>query len=407
MQKRLIVIGGGAAGFFGAIRAAELMPEMEVCILEKSAHTLSKVKISGGGRCNVTHACFDPAELITYYPRGNKEMRGPFSRFQPGDTFGWFEERGVLLKTEDDGRVFPVTDKSQTIIDCFEQAAQAAGVRVVLRSGVTEIQKDEATGEWIMDVSEGNTLRADALLITAGSSPQMWEMIAGLGHTIVPPVPSLFTFNCTDPRIDGLAGLVAPHGEVRIAGTRFEESGPVLITHWGLSGPGILKLSARASRELAESGYNFEIDLNWDSSQPAEELLEQLKDIRTDHPRRQVNAFSPTRLPQRLWEALITTAVNPEARWADISNATMQMMCKAVYECRLSVRGKSTFKEEFVTAGGVELREIDFTTMESRLHKNLFFAGEVLNIDAVTGGFNFQAAWTTGWIAGTAIASRH
>jgi predicted Rossmann fold flavoprotein len=278
-------------------------------------------------------------------------------------------------------------------------------VRVLVGSGVSQIHKDESTGEWIVDISDGTSLRGQAVLITAGSSPQMWDMIARLGHHIVPPVPSLFTFNCTDPRIEGLAGLVAPHADVCIGGTRFEESGPVLITHWGLSGPGILKLSARAARELAECGYDFEIEINWDSGLSPEELFEQLKDIRMTHPRRQVSAFSPTRLPQRLWESLIAPVINPESRWADLSNATLQLMCRAVFECRFSVRGKSTFKEEFVTAGGVDLREIDFTSMESRMHKNLFFAGEVLNIDAVTGGFNFQAAWTTGWIAGTAAAA--
>jgi predicted Rossmann fold flavoprotein len=400
----LIVIGGGAAGFFGAIRAAEANPELEVCILEKTGHTLSKVRISGGGRCNVTHACFEPAELVKSYPRGHRELRGPFSVFQPGDVFAWFESRGVLLKTEEDGRVFPVTDKSQTIVDCLESSARAAGVRVLLRSGVTGISR--ADGQWRVELGPDNHLHADAILITTGSSPLVWEMLKAAGHTIAEPVPSLFTFNCRDARINELPGVVAPAAEVLIEGTKFSSDGPVLITHWGFSGPGILKLSAWAARELAATGYHFTIRINWDTSHSVDSLFESLKEVRDREPRRQINAFSPVNMPQRLWESLIQPVLSPTTRWADVSNAKLREMAEGICRCTFSIQGKSTYKDEFVTAGGIALKEVDFKTMESKVLSNCWFAGEVLDIDAVTGGYNFQAAWTTSWIAATAIADR-
>jgi len=401
----LVVIGGGAAGFFGALRAAECFPGMEICIVEKSPQILSKVRISGGGRCNVTHACFDPAELINYYPRGHKELRGPFSRFQPGDTFAWFEARGVMLKTEEDGRVFPVTDRSQTIIDCFTRTADDSGIRVLTRTGVRELylQKDNS---WELELSEGQRLRCDAVLLTTGSSEQVWQMLEKLGHTIVPPVPSLFTFNCRDPRIETLPGLVAPSAEVCIEGTSFSATGPVLITHWGFSGPGILKLSAWAARELASVGYRFHIRINWDGSHDSESLFELLISLRQANAKKQIGSFSPVQIPQRLWESLAGSVLPASTRWADIRNDALKRIADMICNCQFVITGKSTFKDEFVTAGGIDLKQVDFTSMESRKCPNLWFAGEVLNIDAVTGGFNFQAAWTSSWIAGTAIAER-
>lgn len=404
-MSSLIVIGGGAAGFFGAIRAAELLPGVDVTILEKSPQLLSKVRISGGGRCNVTHACFDPAELVRLYPRGSKELRGPFSRFQPGDTFEWFESRGVPLKTEDDGRVFPVTDRSQTIIDCFNNEASRLGVKIETRSGVQEI-RPMPDHRWQVAVSGGKILQADALLVTAGSSEQMWHLIAGLGHSIVPPVPSLFTFNCADSRISALPGITAMHAQVQIEGTPFSETGPVLITHWGFSGPGILKLSARAARDLATSDYRFRIIINWDASRDTERLFGHLASVRSESAKKQLGSFSPVHIPQRLWESLVSHVTDSTNRWADTGNETLRAIASQICECTFDISGKSTFKEEFVTAGGVSLREIDFKTMESRVCPNLWFAGEVLDIDAVTGGFNFQSAWTTSWIAGTSIAER-
>ncbi|MFN8775371.1 MAG: NAD(P)/FAD-dependent oxidoreductase [Flavobacteriales bacterium] len=403
-MAKLVVIGGGAAGFFGAIRAAECLPGLEVWILEKSGHTLSKVRISGGGRCNVTHACFEPGELVQYYPRGHRELRGPFSAFQPGDTMQWFGERGVELKTEEDGRIFPVTDKSSTIVDCLEESAGKAGVRVLYRSGAVGISR---MGErWLVSTGAASEVIADALLITTGSSPQVWEMLRKAGHTIVEPVPSLFTFNCRDARINELPGVVAPQAEVSILSTRHQASGPVLVTHWGFSGPGILKLSAWAARELAGVNYDFTIRINWDMRYDSESLAEELAAIRQREPRKQLLTFSPVNMPLRLWVSLVTSVADPSARWSDTSNATLRRLAEAVCCAEFRIRGKSTFKEEFVTAGGVALREVDFRTMASKILPSCWLAGEVLDIDAVTGGFNFQAAWTTSWIAGGAIA-RH
>ena len=402
----ILVIGGGAAGFFGAIACAEADPTARVVILERGPEVLGKVRISGGGRCNVTHACFEPKELVRFYPRGEKALLGPFHRFCSGDTVEWYESRGVPLKIEADGRMFPVSDRSQSIIDCLENAARQAGVEVRTRQKVVQMHPPEETGQdWKVMTAGGDAFFAKAILVAAGSSAAVWDLLRHLGHTVVPPVPSLFTFNIADPRIDGLAGLVAPNARVQIAGTKWSADGPVLVTHWGLSGPGILKLSAWAARELHERSYRFEIEVNWWGNTETEDIRQQFLRSRQEQARKLVRNANPSPLPQRLWERLtIAAGIGDQQRWADLGNRQLQELAEQNGRCLFSVGGKSTFKEEFVTAGGVALDEVDFKTFESKIHRGLFLAGEVLDIDAVTGGFNFQAAWTGGWIAGKAMA---
>ena len=402
----ILVIGGGAAGFFGAIACAEADPTARVVILERGPEVLGKVRISGGGRCNVTHACFEPKELVRFYPRGEKALLGPFHRFCSGDTVEWYESRGVPLKIEADGRMFPVSDRSQSIIDCLENAARQAGVEVRTRQKVVQMYPPEEPGQdWKVMTAGGDAFFAKAILVAAGSSAAVWDLLRHLGHTVVPPVPSLFTFNIADPRIDGLAGLVAPNARVQIAGTKWSADGPVLVTHWGLSGPGILKLSAWAARELHERSYRFEIEVNWWGNTETEDIRQQFLRSRQEQARKLVRNANPSPLPQRLWERLtIAAGIGDQQRWADLGNRQLQELAEQNGRCLFSVGGKSTFKEEFVTAGGVALDEVDFKTFESKIHRGLFLAGEVLDIDAVTGGFNFQAAWTGGWIAGKAMA---
>ena len=402
----ILVIGGGAAGFFGAIACAEADPAAQVVILERGPEVLGKVRISGGGRCNVTHACFEPKELVRFYPRGEKALLGPFHRFCSGDTVEWYESRGVPLKIEADGRMFPVSDRSQSIIDCLENAARQAGVEVRTRQKVVQMYPPEEPGQdWKVMTAGGDAFFAKAILVAAGRSAAVWDLLRHLGHTVVPPVPSLFTFNIADPRVDGLAGLVAPNARVQIAGTKWSADGPVLVTHWGLSGPGILKLSAWAARELHERSYRFEIEVNWWGNTETEDIRQQFLRSRQEQARKLVRNANPSPLPQRLWERLtIAAGIGDQQRWADLGNRQLQELAEQNGRCLFSVGGKSTFKEEFVTAGGVALDEVDFKTFESKIHRGLFLAGEVLDIDAVTGGFNFQAAWTGGWIAGKAMA---
>jgi predicted Rossmann fold flavoprotein len=403
MSSSLVVIGGGAAGFFAAINAAAMNPELKVIILEKSQHLLAKVKVSGGGRCNVTHACFEPRELIKFYPRGSKELLGPFHTFQPTDMIEWLEYRGVNVKTEEDGRMFPSTDKSQTIIDCFLDEAKKYAVQIRTGAGVKSLVRDNTT--WKILLSDGQELNAEKVLMATGSSNSMFTMIGALGHTLIESVPSLFTFNIQDKRIEGLAGVSSVQCEVRIEGTKFSATGPVLITHWGLSGPGILRLSAWAARELASVKYDFNIRVNWDTRFTKESCVEFLKEWKKEHLKSQVKAFSAVKIPHRLWCSLLNA--HPailETRWADISNKQIEQIAEAICSTFLRVNGKSTFKEEFVTAGGVSLKEVDFKTMKSKLLPDLYFAGEVLDIDAITGGFNFQAAWTTAFLAARDIA---
>lgn len=402
---RIIVIGGGAAGYFGAIRAASCNPEAQVTILERGHEVLGKVRISGGGRCNLTHACFEARELVKNYPRGSRELLGPFNRFACGDTLDWFGKRGVDTKIEDDGRIFPTSDDSATIVDCLQQAARQAGVKVLTSRRITGLVPPEAAGmPWRVLGPEQEWL-ADRLLIASGSNPAVWSMLAGLGHSIVPPVPSLFTFNCKDERLSELAGVSVPLAEVSIVGSRLEAAGPLLVTHWGLSGPGILKLSAWGARELAAQQYRFTLVVNW-VAMPLEHILEEIQQLKTDAARRQLGAHAAFDLPSRLWKRLVDHSGVPSTlQWAQLSKAQMQQLAEALGAARFNIQGKSTFKDEFVTAGGVDLREVNFKTFGSKIHPQLFFAGEVLDIDAITGGFNFQAAWTGGWIAGEAMVS--
>jgi len=402
-QTTIIIIGGGAAGFFTAIRAAETAPEAKVVILEGGRQVLNKVKISGGGRCNVTHACWEPGALSKHYPRGEKELLGPFHRFACGDTVDWFAKRGVELKIEEDGRMFPVSDSSQTIIDCLWESVKKAGVEVIKGSRMEDLRPpSEKTGRWEI-ITKGDRYHADRVMVATGSSPAVWRMLERLGHTIVTPVPSLFTFNIKDERIKGLPGLSVPKAAVEVMGSNLSATGPLLITHWGMSGPGILRLSAWGARELAARKYRFDIRVNWLNRHP-EDIREALLKLKTAFAKKQVAANPQFELPGRLWTALVKAAgIRAGQRWATLSKQQIQRLAAELTQGRFAVNGKSTFKEEFVTAGGVDLREFDFKTFESKLFPGLFFAGEVLNIDAITGGFNFQAAWTGGWIAGCSM----
>ena len=400
-MKKFVIVGGGAAGFFAAINAAELNPEMEVVILEGSNKVLQKVKVSGGGRCNVTHACFIPNELVEFYPRGKKELLGPFHKFMTGDTMEWFENRGVPLKIEDDNRIFPESNSSQTIINCFLNSANNAGVEVKMSSRVDSIKKIE---DRFLIQTNKETIEANYVLIAAGSNAKVWEIASGLEHTIVPPVPSLFTFNIENEILKDIPGLSVPWGSVKVLNSKLAESGPLLITHWGLSGPGILKLSAWGALEMYQKHYCFEIEVNW-LSKKYDFVLDFLKSTKNKNSKKQVVNYSIFEdIPKRLWVKLVLSAeIENDWQWAQLSNKQLEDLATQLTRCKFRVTGKSTFKDEFVTAGGVDLKEINFKTFESKLHKNLFFAGEVLNIDAVTGGFNFQNAWTSAWIVANSV----
>ena len=402
----IIIVGGGAAGFFTAINIVEKNPKLKVAILERGKTVLEKVRISGGGRCNVTHACFVPNDLVKFYPRGEKELRGPFHQFCSGDTIEWFEKRGVKLKVEDDGRMFPISDSSQTIIDCFLSATQKLGIQILTGHSVQSIFNPEVSGEdyWKVE-SNHETFACQKLIMTTGSNPKIWEMLNELGHTIVSPVPSLFTFNIKDSRIKDLMGLSA-FANVKVKNSKLEASGPLLITHWGMSGPGILRLSAWGARELFDKKYHFALQVNWLNEVTFEEALETLKELKQEHAKKSVSKKSPFDFPNRLWESLVLASdIDSEKKWSDLSKKQLNDLANQLTNGEFQVNGKSTFKEEFVTAGGIDLKEVNFKTMESKLQKNLFFAGEIVNIDAITGGFNFQNAWTGGFIAAKAIAS--
>jgi predicted Rossmann fold flavoprotein len=407
--RRILVAGGGAAGFFAAIACAEADPAAEVTLHEATAHPLAKVRVSGGGRCNVTHACFDAREMAACFPRGSRELIGPFSRFGPADTVAWFKERGVELKTEADGRMFPVTDSSATVVDCLMRAAAGAGARLFTGSGLRGLARaaGDVGGRLAAVLTTGETILADRVLIaTGGTKGSAGLPIAeSLGHTIVPGVPSLFTFHVDDPRLKGLEGVAAP-ATARVPGTRLDESGPVLVTHWGLSGPAILRLSAWGARELHDAGYRFMLKLNWAGARSPEEARSALEEERAAHPRRQVSTANPFGIPARLWERLVAAAdVAPQAAWAGVSNDALRSLALQATASEFAVSGKSMNKEEFVTCGGVSLAEVDMATMESRVCPGLHLAGEVLDIDGITGGYNFQSAWTTGWQAGRAMAA--
>jgi predicted Rossmann fold flavoprotein len=409
-KKRIIIVGGGAAGFFAAIACAEADPAAEVTLFEATAHPLAKVRVSGGGRCNVTHACFEPRELVKNYPRGGRELLGPLTRFGPRDTVAWFAARGVELKSEGDGRMFPVTDNSATIVDCLMAAAEKAGVKLITCKGVRKVeQAGGANGPpafWLT-LTDGSGARCERLLIATGGNKSSagLSIAESLGHTVEPPVPSLFTFHCDDARLVGLSGVSLENAAVAVRGTKLRTGGPLLVTHWGLSGPAILKLSAWGARELHAAVYKFTLALNWVAPRTLEQTRAALTAERTAHARRQVATANPFGLPARLWERLVAAAgLAPDAQWAGVSNAALGALAAQLAEGEFAVAGKSMNKEEFVTCGGVRLREVDFATMESRVCPGLHFAGEVLDVDGVTGGFNFQSAWTTGWHAGRAMA---
>jgi predicted Rossmann fold flavoprotein len=396
----IIIVGGGAAGFFTAINIVEKKPKLKVAILERGSEVLSKVRISGGGRCNVTHACFEPNELVKFYPRGEKELRGPFHQFCSGDTIEWFERHGVALKIEDDGRMFPVSNSSQTIIDCFLQATQKLGITVLTGQSVQSIFKKD--NFWKVE-TQSETYIAEKLILATGGNPKVWEMLQTFGHAIVSPVPSLFTFNIKDARIAALPG-VAANVTVKVKDSKLKATGPLLITHWGVSGPAILKLSAWGARILHDKNYQFTIFVNWLNDVATEDAEKIVKELKQEHAKKAVSKKSPFEFPNRLWESLVlASGIEAEIKWADVSKIQLQNLANQLTNACFQVNGKSTFKEEFVTAGGIDLKEINFKTMESKLQENLYFAGEIVNIDAITGGFNFQNAWTSGFIVANAV----
>lgn len=401
MQKDIIIIGGGAAGFFAAINIAVQNPELKIAILEKGKEGLQKVKISGGGRCNVTHAEFIPQELVLNYPRGEKELLGPFHTFMTGDTIAWFEERGVALKIEEDGRMFPESNTSQTIIDCFLNETKKHHVEVLYSQTVKSIVKEDDF--WNIK-TQTEEFSAKKILVATGSSPKMWKLLEALNHTVIQPVPSLFTFNINDKRIKDIPGVVAQNVEIQVVGTQLFSEGPLLITHVGMSAPAILKLSAFGALELAKLDYNFTIEINF-IKMTFQDCLDVLKDLKLNLAKKTVLKLPQFDLPKRLWQQLVLACnLNNETRWADVNKTQLEALSMQLTKALFKVEGKSTFKEEFVTAGGIDLKEINFKTYESKLHKNLYFAGEIINVDAITGGFNFQNAWTGAYIASQYIS---
>jgi len=410
---RVVVVGGGAAGFFGAITCASAHPHTQVKLLEAGHQPLSKVRISGGGRCNVTHACFESASLVSYYPRGSKALRGAFSRFQPRDTVAWFQSHGVQLKTEADGRIFPVTDNSETVVECLLQAAEDAGVNLRVGTAVKSIKRDPTPlpdrGEFEIELKNGETIKCDRILLATGSNPQGYAIAKAFHHTIEPPVPSLFTFNIPDPRLHDLAGVSVNNACLRLpeAGKALkEQTGPLLITHWGVSGPAVLKLSAWGARFLHDHHYQTSLLVNWLPQYTQDSLRQLLLAVKSQLPKRQITTSCPIPIPKRLWTSLvISVGIGPEERWSEVSKKALNQLVQELTQGHYSIKGKGVFKEEFVTCGGISLKEVDFKTMESRLVPGLYFAGEILDIDGVTGGFNFQSAWTTGWLAGQAMGS--
>ncbi|MBK7557224.1 MAG: NAD(P)/FAD-dependent oxidoreductase [Chitinophagaceae bacterium] len=412
-KKRLIVIGGGAAGFFCAVNASRLNPALEVIILESSNKLLSKVKVSGGGRCNVTHACYSIADMIKKYPRGALFLKKAFHHFFTNDTIAWFSERGVALKTEADGRMFPVTDSSQTIIDCLLKEANKFKVEIRMNTGVKQLAVGSGQGDsekqFQLQLADGTILQSDYVCIASGGFPKtvQYEWLKNTGHTIEVPVPSLFTFNLSaeaGDQITSLMGVTVENVQVKIAGSKLSEQGPLLITHWGFSGPAILKLSAWGARELAIGNWQFAIIVNWIPEFNENSLRESLQQLRFKLAAQKMANRNPFGLPNRLWEFLLKRSGIPEAmRWADLPAKEQNKLIKNLCAGEYAIKGKTTFKEEFVTAGGIQLNEIDHNTMQSKIHPGLFFAGEIINVDGITGGFNFQNAWTTGWIAAKGI----
>ena len=403
MTRQLVVIGGGAAGFFCAINAAALNPGLKVTILEKSNKLLSKVKVSGGGRCNVTHACFDIPELVKKYPRGERFLKKAFYQFNTNHTVEWFAGRGVQLKTEPDGRMFPITNTSQTIIDCLLHEAARHGVGIIMQSEVTAVRVVE---DYFELQTTTHKLQADYVCVACGGYPKhsMFGWLAGLGHSMEAPVPSLFTFNIPDNAITQLMGVSVEKAVVKIKETKLAEEGPVLITHWGLSGPAILRLSAWGARELAARNYAFTISVNWLPHHHEQSLRDEWAHLRISYASQKMSGKNPFGLPARLWLHLLTAAgIHDNKRWSDVSSKEQNALIKLLVLQEFYVKGKTTFKEEFVTCGGIKLSEINPDTMQSKFHPGLYFAGEIMDVDGITGGFNFQHAWTSGWIAANAI----
>ncbi|MDB5252783.1 MAG: NAD(P)/FAD-dependent oxidoreductase [Flaviaesturariibacter sp.] len=405
LTNHLVVVGGGAAGFFCAVNAARQNPALKVTLLEKSGKLLAKVRISGGGRCNTTHSLFDTNELSRRYPRGQNFVKKTFHQFAAADTVRWFEERGVRLKAEADGRMFPVTDSSETIIACLLDEAKRHGVDIRLHADVRTLQKPGE--DWQLTLADGNVLSARYVCVASGGAPKAsgFDWLRALGHTVAEPVPSLFTFNLPRHPITALMGVSVEKARVKIEGTKLSEEGPVLVTHWGLSGPAILRLSAWGARELAAKEYSFRVHINWLPGHTGETMKELLHEARMSHASRKVANQNPG-LPNRLWLFLLeSVGISNDQRFADLPAKTENALIRQLVDFVVDVAGKTTFKEEFVTAGGITLGEVDPNTLMSRKAPNLFFAGEVLDVDGITGGFNFQHAWTSGWIAAKTIAS--
>lgn len=414
---RLVVIGGGAAGFFGAIAAAKSNPRARVILLEASNQPLAKVRISGGGRCNVTHACFDPKILIQNYPRGGKALLGAFTRFQPQDTVAWFAAQGVQLKTEADGRMFPTTDSSETIVNCLLKAAKTAKVELRTQAAVVAVKQlkeqksasENANSGFEILLKSTEKILCDRLLLATGSNPTGYKIAQHLGHTIEQPVPSLFTFNVSDEKLTQLAGISVNNVKLNLLVAKHplpEQTGSLLITHWGLSGPAVLKLSAWGARALHASNYQATLIINWLPQLSLEELRQKLIACRNDSTKRLIVSHRGVDLPQRLWKYIVSRAgISAENRWSQLSNKNLNQLVQELSQGKYFINGKGVFKEEFVTCGGVNLKQVNFQTMESKLVPGLYFAGEILDIDGVTGGFNFQSAWTTAYLAGTAMAN--
>ena len=408
-KKRLVVIGGGAAGFFCAVNAASLNGDLEVIILEKTNKLLSKVKVSGGGRCNVTHACFSIAEMIRKYPRGEKFLKQAFHHFFTTDTIEWFKKRNVKLRTESDGRIFPESNSSETIINCLLSEANKYNVKILLNREVVRVGKnllDDTINSFRLSLKDGFILQSDFVCVACGGyqKEDQYRWITELGHTFEKPCPSLFTFNIAKNPITELMGISVENVHVKISGTRLSQTGPVLITHWGFSGPVILKLSAFAAKRLAALQYHFSISINWLGNYNETSLLEKLKSLRSEIAPKKISNKNPFGLPQRLWEYhLNQCGITPELRWADLPSKHQNNLAKQLCAQQFEIRGKTTFKEEFVTAGGIRLNEIDANTMSSKIVPNLFFAGEILDVDGITGGFNFQHGWTSGFLASEGI----
>ncbi len=402
-KKRVAIVGGGAAGIFAAAVLAEENTNLEIVVLEKTRQLLSKVRISGGGRCNVTHAQFDPKKLTENYPRGSKELLGPFHRFQPQDTIHWFNQRGVELKTEEDGRMFPTSDHSATIINCLLDAAKSGGVLIRNEHSIRSIERKEEGFTLFLD--KQSPIDCDFLILATGSSPSGHEFAASLGHSIVSSVPSLFTFNVPTSQMLDLSGISLSDAELSLKDSSFRQRGNLLITHWGFSGPAALKLSAWAARDLSACNYRTELTINWVPSRTKDDVLKALNGIKKQKSSKPLEGENLFQLPLNLWKRLVLLSdIAPNTPLNHVSDKKIQKLASAVSESRFAVEGKTTYKSEFVTCGGIELKEIDFKTMQSRLVPHLFFAGEILNIDGVTGGFNFQNAWTTAYLAAQSIA---